>query len=324
MAEMGVPGIAQTATGLREQGKTFLRDVAETLRKADVPGLAAQVAYSFIFAMPSILLIVTLVAGQIDQRTGFAITDEVRDAIITTMPTDVQPVMTGLLDDAMTRARAGPTTLSAIVSILVALLVAGNGLSELSNACCTAAGIEDTRAAWLRRVIFTVASLLIAAILVGAFTLFIWGGDLMAALGTRFGTAETWVSGWHRLQVPVLFLLVFLGVTLLYMTGTRHYVFWHVAPGALIATLLWLAAVKSFQFYLQIANPATAYGAASSTLVFLVFLYVSAIVLIIGGMIAAVIAREVREGTILRSALALRLWRNRPIVDTEHDRDGRV
>ena len=289
-----------------------------------MPNLASQVAYSLIFAMPSILLIVALIAGQVDLYTGFAITEEVRHAIMTTLPPDVQQVMIGLLDDAMQRARAGPTTVSAIVSILVAMVMAGNGLAELSVACCTAAGIKDTRAEWVKRVIFTATSVLIALVLIGAFALFFWGGDLVLGLGGYFGAGQAWVDVWHRLQLPVLVLIVFLGLTLLFMTGTGHYVFWHVAPGALIATLLWFLEVRVFQFYLQFANPGTAYGAASSVLVFLVFLYVSAIVLIIGGMIAAVIAREIREGTFLRGVLPWRVVMRRPVVPVaqRHDSSG--
>ena len=223
--------------------KPFLRDVMVTVREANVPSLASQVAYSLIFAMPSILLIVALIAGQVDQYTGFAITEEVRHAIITTLPADVQQVMIGLLDDAMLRARAGPTTVSAIVSILVAMVMAGNGLAELSIACCTAAGIVDTRAEWLKRVIFTSTSVLIALVLIGAFALFFWGGDLVSGIGGYFGAGQAWSDIWHRLQLPVLMVIVFLGLSLLFMTGTGHYVFWHVAPGALIATLLWFGEV---------------------------------------------------------------------------------
>lgn len=303
--------------GIWERVSPFLRDVVETVREANVPSLASQVAYSLIFAMPSILLIVALIAGQVDRYTGFAITEEVRHAIMTTLPPDVQQVMIGLLDDAMLRARAGPTTVSAIVSIVVALVMAGNGLAELSVACCTAAGIVDKRAEWLKRVIFTGTSVLIAIVLIGAFALFFWGGDLVLGIGGYFGAGHAWADVWHRLQLPVLVLIVFLGVTLLFMTGTGHYVFWHVAPGALLATLLWFLEVRGFQIYLQFANPGTAYGAASSVLVFLVFLYVSAVVLILGGMIAAVIAREIREGTFLSGILPWRVALRRTAV--RHD-----
>ena len=177
---------------------------------------------------------------------------------------------------------------------------------------------------WVKRVIFTATSVLIALVLIGAFALFFWGGDLVLGVGGYFGAGQAWADVWHRLQLPVLVLIVFLGLSLLFMTGTGHYVFWHVAPGALIATFLWFLEVRAFQFYLQFANPGTAYGAASSVLVFLVFLYVSAIVLIIGGMIAAVIAREMREGMFLRGMLPWRVVMRPPVVPNaqRHDSPG--
>ena len=97
------------------------------------------------------------------------------------------------------------------------------------------------------------------------------------------------------MQGLVIVLLVFLGATLLYMTDSGHYSFRETAPGGAVATLLWLLIVQGFQFYLGVANPGTAYGAASSVLVFLIFLYLTSMGLILGAMVAAVIVRRCRE-----------------------------
>ena len=294
---MGMSSIAaaefETADG--DHLKGFLRDLMRALREINLTGLAAQVAYSLIFSMPSILLVIALVAHDIDQRTGFALTDEVRILIVAALPPGVQPVVSNLIDDAMMRAREGPSTLSAVVAILVALVAAGNGLGELATAFDRAAAIDDARPAWRRRFIFTAEAVMIALILVVAFTLYVWGGDLIALVSSRFGLGAAWESGWMRLQGPVIMLLVFLGATLLYMTGSGHYSVREIAPGAAVATLLWLLVVQGFQLYLQLANPGTAYGAASSVLVFLIFLYLTSMGLIIGAMVAAVTVRRCRE-----------------------------
>jgi membrane protein len=243
------------------------RDLAAALRGANLIGLAAQVSYSLIFAMPSILLAAALLAHAVDERTGFVISDEVRSLIAGGMPAEVRPTITTLLDDAMAQARQGPTTVSASVAVLVALTVAGNGLSELATAFDRAAGIVDHRTAWLRRVIFTVSAVLIAVIMIGAFALYIWGGDLMALATLRVGAQGDWAAAWWELQAPVITLLVFLGLALLYMTSSGRYVFRQMAPGA-----------------------------ASSALVFLVFLFFSSMALIIGAMGAAVTVRHAGVG----------------------------
>lgn len=292
---MGTIGAADLETTSGDRIKGFLRDLLRALRETNLTGLAAQVAYSLIFAMPSILLIFALVAHDIDQRTGFALTDEVQALIVGALPSGVQPVVSTLIDDAVIRAREGPSILSAVVAILIALLAAGNGLGQLATAFDRAAGIDDTRPAWRKRLIFTAEAVMIALILVVAFTVYVWGGDLIALLSSRFGLGETWESRWMQMQGPVIMLLVFLGATLLYITGSGHYSVKEIAPGAAVATLLWLLVVQGFQIYLQLANPGTAYGAASSVLVFLIFLYLTSMGLIIGAMVAAVTVRRCRE-----------------------------
>ena len=292
---MDAIGAAPLETTLGERLTGFLRDLMRALLQINLTGLAAQVAYSLIFSMPSILLVIALVVHDIDQRTGFALTDEVRLLIVGAMPPGVQPVVSDLIDDAVLRAREGPSALSALVAILVALLAAGNGLGELGTAFDRAAAIADVRPLWRRRFIFTAEAVTIAMILVVAFALYVGGGDLIALLSSRLGLGAVWESGWMQLHGPVIMLLIFLGATLLYMTGSGHYAFKEIAPGAAVATLLWLFVVRGFQLYLQLANPGTAYGAASSVLVFLIFLYLTSMGLIIGAMVAAVNVRRCRE-----------------------------
>ena len=291
----GAAGTAEIETTIGARFSGFLHDLMRALREINLTGLAAQVSYSLIFSMPSILLVVALAARDIDERTGFALTDEVQLLIVGALPPGVQPVVSTLIDDAMMRAREGPSTLSAVVAVLIALLAAGNGLGELATAFDRAAAIDDPRPAWRKRFIFTAEAVMIAMILVVAFTVYVWGGDLVALLSARLRLGGDWESGWMQLQSLVIMLLVFLGATLLYMTGSGHYSVRETAPGGAVATLLWLLVVQGFQLYLQVANPGTAYGAASSILVFLIFLYLSSMGLIIGAMTAAVIVRRCRE-----------------------------
>ena len=291
-AEMSV------GSGPAETLKGFFRDLLAALRVANLTALASQVAYSLIFAMPSILLVIALVAVEADRRTGFAISEEVRALIIAALPSQVEGTVNGLVTDAMMRARQGPTTISAVVSIAVALFAAGNGLGELATAFDRAAGIEDHRPAWQKRLIFAASAILVALMLLVAFTLYVFGGDLVTWLMPRLGLDGDWRSAWMQLQAPVIVLLVLVGTTLLYMASCGCYSLRLTLPGALAATLLWLLVIKGFAFYLRIAPPSTAYGAASSVLVFLVFLYLSSAALIVGSMTSAVIVRLARQRSV--------------------------
>lgn len=282
------------AAGFGAALKSYGRDFFDALRAANLTALASQVAYSLIFAMPSILLVVVLVTHEIDRRTGFAISDELRTLIVGAMPAEIESTVSGLVDDALDRARQGPTTFGAIASIAIAFFAAGNGLGELATAFDRAAGIEDHRPAWQKRLIFVGSAVAVAVLLLVAFTLYVFGGDLLGFFAPRLGLPGDWASGWAQLQAPVIVLLVFLGTTLLYMMTCGCYTPRLTAPGALVSTLLWLVVIKGFAFYLGIAPPSTAYGAASSVLVFLVFLYLSSMSLIVGSISAAVTVRRSR------------------------------
>jgi membrane protein len=298
MSESDVVAAGEPEASWQERARAFLGALFGALREVNLTGLAAQVSYSLIFAMPSILLVVALVARDVDERTGFAISQEVRDLVADAIPAEVQPLVVNLINDAVARARQGPTTLSAIMAILIAAFAAGNGLADLARAFDRAAGIVDKRSAWQQRFVFTASAVLIAMVLILAFTLYIWGGDLIALVVTRLGVAENAVTGWRNLQAPVMLLLVFLGTTLLYMTSSARYSFRDTAPGAAVATVLWLLLVNGFQLYIRFAQPGSAYGAASSVLIFLVFLYLSSMALIIGAMTAAVLVRRANAAAI--------------------------
>lgn len=301
---MAVPenpaGSSTTRPSVRVRLRRFGDQLLPAIRAINLTGLAAQVSYSMIFAMPSILLIVALIGTSLDASTGYSISDEVRIFILDALPVSVQPTVDSLVNDALERARAGPSLTSAVVAVLVTLLVAGNGLGELAAAFDRAAGIVDHRPPILQRLIFTASAVGIGIVLLLGFALYIWGGDLVALATERFRLAPFWSAGWDALQGPMILLLGFAAATFLYMTSSDRYDLREAAPGGLVATVIWLLLVKGFQIYLHFANPGSAYGAASSLLVFLVFLYLASIGLILGAMVTAVIVRN----SLQRDALA--------------------
>ncbi|MDQ2652871.1 MAG: YihY/virulence factor BrkB family protein, partial [Chloroflexota bacterium] len=247
-------GAASMRPSIRVRLRRFGQQLLPAIRAINLTGLAAQVSYSMIFAMPSILLIVALLGTTIDASTGYSISDEVRLFILDGLPESVQPTVDSLVNDAMLRAREGPSLTSAVVAVLVTLLVAGNGLGELAGAFDRAAGIVDHRPFILQRLIFTASAVGIGIVLLLAFALYIWGGDLVELATERFHLSSEFSQGWDALQGPVILLLGFAAATFLYMTSSDRYHITEAAPGGLVATVIWLLLVKGFQVYLHFAN----------------------------------------------------------------------
>jgi len=267
--------------------------IANTLAAANVAGLSAQVAYSFIFSLPSILLLVMLLAVQIDIRTGSAITTTIQDTIRAQAPQEVQDVLLGVFDSAMGRARQTGPTVGAMVSSLVALYVAGGGFSALGGACARAGGVKDERSFLVRRFEGTVSVFVLALVLVFGFVAFLFGQNFWHWLAERWAVAAGVDAFWIRLREPLTLLLVFVSLIFLYRVGAgvKHSLR-YLAPGALLATVLWYVLLRGFQLYLEVIDPGSAFGAAGGLMVLMFFFYLSSMVFIGGAMVSAVIGRR--------------------------------
>ena len=97
------------------------------------------------------------------------------------------------------------------------------------------------------------------------------------------GTAFEWT--WRILQWPLVFGLVASGIGLVYYFAPDvEQDFVWLTPGSVTATLLWLAASLAFRLY--VVNFGTynqTYGAIGAVIVLLVWLYLSALAVIVGG-----------------------------------------
>ena len=97
-----------------------------------------------------------------------------------------------------------------------------------------------------------------------------------------FGIDGDLVSGFKSWSTS--FILIFLVFTLIYKLTPSTDVLWsQVFPGALLATLLFELGQAGFVLYLEkVANLKAVYGSLSSIIVLLLWLYVSALILILG------------------------------------------
>ncbi len=126
-----------------------------------------------------------------------------------------------------------------------------------------------------------------------AFVLFVFGEQLGQWLAELAGYGATFAAVWDVARWPVLVGFVVLALAVLYWAGPAiaHSFRW-ITPGAVVATLLWLAATWGFSLYLRFADPGSAYGALGALVVLLFFLYVSSIVLLVGAELNAVVDKR--------------------------------
>jgi membrane protein len=119
-------------------------------------------------------------------------------------------------------------------------------------------------------------------------------GPLAKQVGNLIGAGSAAVTAWDIAKWPVLVLIVSLMFALLYWAApnVKHPRFRWVTPGGVLAVLLWI--VVSAAFALYVANFSSynkTYGSLGGVICFLVWLWLSNIVILLGAELNAEIER---------------------------------
>ena len=110
------------------------------------------------------------------------------------------------------------------------------------------------------------------------------------------GSATKWLL--LLVQWPLLIVLVMAGLALLYRFGPdRDKPQWRwVTPGAIAATVLWIVASIGFTFYVANFNSYNkTYGSLGGVVILLTWLYLSALMVLLGAAINAQSERQTRK-----------------------------
>ncbi|WP_158583584.1 YihY/virulence factor BrkB family protein [Salinisphaera sp. Q1T1-3] len=201
------------------------------------------------------------------------------------VPPDVINTITGQMTQIAARP-SGSLGVTALVTLALALWSARKGTTALMVALNVVYAEKETR----HFVITTLVSLaLTIAIIVGliAVALLAAGVPLIVA-GLGFGTGLVAVARGVGLGIGALFLM--LGIAGLYRyapSRTRPKWRW-VIVGAAIVTVFWVLGSLAFSLYVAFSNSYSAtYGSLGAVVVVLTWLYITILIMLVGGEINA-------------------------------------
>lgn len=279
--------------------KQVAKDTLNDIKGDDVPGLAAELAYHFIFAIPPMIIFVVTLAALMNRFTGVPVAERLRDVINGNAPGDTKALLNSLVDNAVAQVSGGLASFGVVAAALVALWSGSNGVSSLMKAFNRAYDVEETRS-WIKKKGTAIGLTLLLGILVNAaFVLFVFGAQIGEWVATKVGLGSAFTVTWNILRWPLalLFMVAVLGV--LYYAGPNvEQSFRWLSPGSVVATLLWIAIVFGFKIYLNFSNPGSAYGALGSVVVLLYFLFLTGIAFVLGAEVNAVVGRRFDPETV--------------------------
>jgi membrane protein len=145
--------------------------------------------------------------------------------------------------------------------------------------------VEEGRPIWKTiplRLVITLCTVVLLAVMALAVVL---TGPIAEQVGSIVGLGGTAVTVWDIAKWPVLILIVSFLFAFLYWASpnVRHPKFRWVSPGGLLAVLLWIVASAAFAFYVaNFASYNKTYGALGGVIIFLVWLWITNVVILLG------------------------------------------
>jgi len=118
----------------------------------------------------------------------------------------------------------------------------------------------------------------------------VFGGPIGRFLGDTVGMGDVAVGIWNVAQWPVALVFLVFGIALLYYAApaVEHRKWYWVTPGSFVATIGWIAMSLGLRFYVShFSNYSTTYGSIAGVILLLLWLYLTGLVLLLGGEVNA-------------------------------------
>jgi membrane protein len=257
----------------------------------ETTGLAAQMAYLLLFALAPVLLFLWHLLGLFG--TDPAKLHQMFVILQSFMPPD--PKVQDILDTAMASVVVtGSSGLLANAGIVLGIYFGTIFIATISRALSHTHGVREDRHWWSKYIISFFMLFWFGIVILFCFNAIVFGEKLAGIAEVNFQLAvplQAWIA---TLNLPFTALaLVFLALALYLLTPENYLTVRQALPGAIFFSLGWILATKLFQYYVaryDRYNPT--YLALASIIVLLTWMYLTCLLLLLGGKLNAILRRE--------------------------------
>jgi membrane protein len=189
-------------------------------------------------------------------------------------------------------------TFGAIISILLALWGVSGAFRSVMEAMNVMYEVEEDRPFWKVYGLSIFMSLAVIVLLVGALVLVIFGESIGVRVADLVGLGSVFATLWSILQWPVVALVVLFAFALIYyFAPAAKQRFRWISPGSILAFVFWLIFSLLFSLYASMAGSYNeTYGSLAGVIILLLYVYYSALIMLVGAEINQVIEWHIPGG----------------------------
>ena len=260
----------------------FVKQFILRVQRVDVSGLASQLAFFFLLSLfPLLIFMMTLLPFlNLDQVQIFMFIREYA-------PESVASLIETTLGEVLSKRSGGLLS----VGILATIWSASKGVNALTKALDRSYYTENERNAFMTRIMSVVFTIMLVGVVVVALVLPVFGQQIGTVLFSYFGLEEGFTTLWNNIRWSLSIVLIFSVFTAMYwIIPSKKLPFKTVLPGSIVATVGWVITSLGFSYYIShFGNYSNTYGSIGAIIVLMMWLYISAIILIVCGQLNAVV-----------------------------------
>jgi membrane protein len=267
----------------RELGKRVWLEIYE----GDLLTRAAALSYYFLLALFPLLLFLTAMLGYFAE-SGTELRRNLLNYLASVAPRSAVQLVRATVEEITEGANGGKLSFG----LLAALWFASFGMGAIGDTLNGAYGVRDSRPWWRLRLISLGLTVTLAALIISALSLVLYGGEIGEALAGRYDLGGAFVAFWHVVQWPIVlgFVLFAFALIYYYAPDLRHQRWYWITPGSLAGVLLWLLVSFCFRLYLHYFDRySVTYGSLGAVIILLLWFYLTGAAILVGGKVNAVI-----------------------------------
>jgi membrane protein len=274
------PDSADSPTDLR--GRSWIGVLRRTVSEFSDDNLtdwAAALTYYAVLAIFPALIVLVSVLGLI----GESATQPLIDNLGSVAPGPAKDIVTSAIQNI--QGSQGTAGVFFVVGLLAAIWSASGYVAAFMRASNSIYDIEEGRPIWKTlplRVGLTLLLMVLTAVSAVGVTL---SGGLAKQTGNLIGVGDTAIDVWNIAKWPVLLLLVSFMFAVLYWAApnVKQPGFRWITPGGVLAVIGWVIASVAFAFYVgNFGSYNKTYGALAGPVIFLVWLWLSNVMILLG------------------------------------------
>ena len=252
------------------------------IKDDDIFALAAQLAYYLILSFfPFLIFLMTII--------GFSKLDSMQiiEGLSAILPSSVFELTSTIIVEVVENQYTGLLG----VSIVLSMWAASSAFRAVTKGINKAYNLKENRSFIKRAIIALICTFALAFTIVVALVLLVFGnliGDLLISYIPYNALIGKLWNLIRYIMVLTIMICIFAGI---YRYTPAKRISWGEAfPGAIVSTIGWLIVSLGFSFYINnFSNYSRLYGSLGAVFVLMTWLYISSIILILGGEINSVL-----------------------------------